>query len=64
MADAVADRSGRPPADVYALLYGPPPVNDRGLVDAADLFDALVRATLDPGDAHAPHRTDGEGNPQ
>ena len=64
VADAVADRSGRPPADVYALLYGPPPVNDRGLVDAADLFDALVRATLDPGDAHAPHRTDGEGNPQ
>ena len=63
--EAVADRSGRPIAEVYAVLYGPPPADDAGLVAAADLLDTVVEATLDPTRVEtARHRLDGEGRPQ
>ena len=45
---AVAARSGRPDAAVHATLFGPPPVDDAGLVALADTLDSIVRDTLDP----------------
>lgn len=63
--EAVADRSGRPAAEVYAVLYGPPPADDASLVNSADLLDSLVENTLDPSHVEtALHRLDGEGRPQ
>jgi len=63
--EVVADRSGRPTAEVYAVLYGPPPVDDAGLVASADLLDTVVDNTLDPTHVEtARHRLDGEGRPQ
>jgi hypothetical protein len=38
---AVAARTGRPAPEVGALLYGPPPADDPGLVRLADLLDTL-----------------------
>ena len=38
----VAARTGRSPADVDALLYGPPPGDDAALVRLADDLDGLV----------------------
>ena len=37
-----AERTGRPSADVHALLYGPPPADDAALVRLADDLDALT----------------------
>jgi hypothetical protein len=48
----VAARSGRPDAEVHALLYGPPPSEDAGLVYLADALDSMVSATLDPEVPH------------
>ncbi len=41
--DAVARRTGRAAADVGALLYGAPPVDDAALVRLADAVDAVER---------------------
>ena len=49
---AVASRSGRPDAEVHAVLYGPPPDDDAGLVRLTDMLDAMVRSTLDPEGPH------------
>ena len=49
---AVAARSGRPDAAVHATLFGPPPVDDPGLVALADTLDSIVRDTLDPEVPH------------
>ena len=49
---AVAIRSGRPDADVHAVLYGPAPADDAALVALADALDSTVRATLDPEVPH------------
>lgn len=48
LVEAVSDRSGRSLAEVHALLYGPAPVDDRGLVEVASALDALVADALDP----------------
>jgi hypothetical protein len=45
---AVAARTRRRDADVHAVLYGPAPTDDAGLVALADTLDSMVRATLDP----------------
>ena len=52
VAAAVASRSGRSDADVHAVLFGPPPVDDAGLVALADSLDSIVRDTLDPEVPH------------
>jgi hypothetical protein len=63
--EVVASRSGRPIAEVHAVLYGPPPADDAALVAAADLLDTVVQNTLDPTRVEtARHRLDGEGRPQ
>lgn len=49
---AVASRSGRSDADVHAVLFGPPPTDDAGLVALADSLDSTVRDTLDPEVPH------------
>jgi hypothetical protein len=49
---AVSSRSGRPDAAVHATLFGPPPVDDAGLVALADSLDSIVRDTLDPEGPH------------
>jgi hypothetical protein len=49
---AVASRSGRPDAEVFATLYGMPPADDAGLVGLADSLDSIVRDTLDPEGPH------------
>ena len=49
---AVASRSGHPDAEVHAMLFGPPPADDAGLVRLADTLDAMVRSTLDPEGPH------------
>ena len=48
----VASRSGRSDADVHAVLFGPPPADDAGLVALADSLDSIVRHTLDPEVPH------------
>lgn len=45
---AVATRSGRPDAEVHAVLFGPPPTDDAGLVRLAETLDSMLRSTLDP----------------
>jgi hypothetical protein len=40
---AVASRTGRPPGDVGALLYGAAPTDDGGLVALADALDSVDR---------------------
>ncbi|MDH6126724.1 DUF4350 domain-containing protein [Kitasatospora sp. GP82] len=45
---AVADRSGRPAAEVHALLYGTPPTDDAALVRFTDDLDALERQVRQP----------------
>lgn len=40
---SIAARSGRPPAEVVALLYGPAPRDDASLVRLADELDRLTR---------------------
>ena len=50
---AVASRSGRPDAEVHAVLFGPPPPDDAGLVRLAETLDAIVRSTLDPEGPHS-----------
>ncbi|WP_199433893.1 DUF4350 domain-containing protein [Qaidamihabitans albus] len=40
-ATAIGHRAGRHPAQVGALLYGPPPTGDSALVELADALDAL-----------------------
>ena len=45
---AVAGRTGRPSADVHALLYGGPPPDDAALVRLADDLDALERQVRHP----------------
>jgi Domain of unknown function (DUF4350) len=63
--EVVAARSGRPADEVHALLYGPPPTDDAGLVTSTDLLDTVVENTLDPTHVEtAQHRLDGEGRPQ
>jgi hypothetical protein len=63
--EVVAARSGRPADEVHALLYGPPPTDDAGLVTSTDLLDTVVENTLDPTHVEtARHRLDGEGRPQ
>jgi hypothetical protein len=49
---AIASRSGRPDAEVFATLYGMPPADDAGLVALADSLDSIVRDTLDPEGPH------------
>jgi hypothetical protein len=49
---AVASRSGRPDAEVHAVLFGPPPPDDAGLVQLATTLDTMVRSTLDPEGQH------------
>lgn len=49
---AIASRSGRSDADVHAVLFGPPPTDDAGLVALADSLDSIVRDTLDPEVPH------------
>jgi hypothetical protein len=49
---AVASRSGRTDAAVHAVLFGPPPTDDAGLVALADSLDSIVRDTLDPEVPH------------
>jgi hypothetical protein len=49
---AVASRSGRSDAAVHAVLFGPPPTDDAGLVALADSLDSIVRDTLDPEVPH------------
>ena len=49
---AVASRSGRPETAVHAVLFGPPPSDDAGLVVLADSLDSIVRDTLDPEVPH------------
>jgi hypothetical protein len=44
----VAARSGQSEPYVHATLFGPPPVDDAGLVALADSLDSIVHATLDP----------------
>ncbi len=41
LVEAVARRTGRPPVEVEALLYGAPPADDAALVRLADALDAL-----------------------
>lgn len=41
LVDAVARATGRPARDVEALLYGPPPTDDAGLLRLADDLDHL-----------------------
>ncbi|HSV66099.1 MAG TPA: DUF4350 domain-containing protein [Mycobacteriales bacterium] len=43
---AVAARTGRPPVEVRALLYGAPPADDVQLVALADALDAVEHAVL------------------
>ena len=45
---AVAGRTGRPSAEVNALLYGGPPPDDAALVRLADDLDALERQVRHP----------------
>lgn len=42
LVERVAERTGRSPADVHALLYGPPPADDPALVRLARALDALA----------------------
>jgi hypothetical protein len=49
---AVASRSGRPDAAVRAVLFGPAPADDAGLVALAESLDAVVRDTLRPEVPH------------
>jgi Domain of unknown function (DUF4350) len=51
--DAVAELTGRPDAQVDAVLYGPPPTEDNALVALADELDSIVRDALDP-EVHRP----------
>jgi hypothetical protein len=44
VATAVGQLVGRPPGDIAALLTGPPPTNDAGLVHLADDLDRLEAA--------------------
>jgi Domain of unknown function (DUF4350) len=44
---AVAAHTGRPPAQIGAALYGPPPVDDAGLVSLAGVLDDLERLVRD-----------------
>jgi hypothetical protein len=46
--EAVATRSGRPSADVAALLYGAPPPTDDALVRLADELDRMEREVRRP----------------
>ena len=48
----VASRSRRSEAAVDAVLFGPPPIDDAGLVALADSLDSIVRDTLDPEVPH------------
>jgi hypothetical protein len=50
---AVASRSGRSDTAVHAVLFGPPPTDDAGLVALADSLDSIVRDTLD---SEVPHQ--------
>jgi hypothetical protein len=49
---AVTSRSGRSDAAVHAVLFGPAPTDDAGLVALADSLDSTVRDTLDPEVPH------------
>ncbi|CAM3632192.1 DUF4350 domain-containing protein [Kibdelosporangium persicum] len=40
--ESVAARTGRPGADVHAVLFGPPPNTEQALVQLADALDALA----------------------
>ncbi|MFJ1705804.1 DUF4350 domain-containing protein [Kitasatospora sp. NPDC088346] len=48
LAAAVADRLGRPAADVRSLLYGGPPTDDAALLRLTDDLDALERQVRQP----------------
>lgn len=43
LAETLAQRIGRPAEQISALLYGPPPTDDAGLVRLADDLDALEK---------------------
>lgn len=43
LADAVAGRTGQPPAEISTVLAGPPPSDDSALVELADDLDRLER---------------------
>ena len=51
--DTVAARSGRPPQEVGALLFGGAPTDDAQLVALPDALDQLVRTTLDSEGPHS-----------
>jgi hypothetical protein len=51
--EAVAELTGRPDAQVDAVLYGPPPIEDNALVALADELDSIVSDALDP-EVHRP----------
>ncbi|MEV4312645.1 DUF4350 domain-containing protein [Actinocrispum sp. NPDC049592] len=40
--DRIAERTGRPGAEVHAILYGPAPATEQALVHLADALDALI----------------------
>jgi hypothetical protein len=40
--EQAAERTGRPGAEVQAVLYGPPPVTEQALVQLADALDELM----------------------
>jgi hypothetical protein len=46
--EAIATRTGLPPADVTALLHGPPPDTERALVTLANELDTLERKLRQP----------------
>ncbi len=40
--ERIAERTGRPAAEVHAILYGPAPAGEQALVHLADALDALI----------------------
>jgi hypothetical protein len=40
--ESVAARTGRPGAEIHAVLYGPPPDTEQALVQLADTLDVLA----------------------
>jgi hypothetical protein len=54
LAATLAERTGRPAAEIAALLAGPPPADDGALVRLADDLDALENADVARGTGMSP----------